>query len=64
VSPSTYGPGHATPAHERLCECGKRCYPSRSQARQAHRTAAFRVRVYRCGLSGAFHVASGEKRSR
>ncbi len=42
--------------------CGKRCYPSERDAREAHRRVAWRYRVYWCDECEQFHVTNGEKR--
>lgn len=45
-------------------ECGKRGYPSQSQARAANRKAGWRVRPYRCDVCHAWHVTNHEKSAR
>lgn len=42
--------------------CGKRGYPSERDARDAHRHASFRFRVYWCEQCQAWHVTAAEKR--
>lgn len=45
----------------KVCErCGKRLYRSAKAARDANRTAPYRIRVYQCGPG--WHVTNGEKR--
>jgi hypothetical protein len=45
------------------CPCGKRAYQSTRQAREAHRRAGYRLKVYRCDRGPAYHVANPEKAS-
>jgi hypothetical protein len=49
----------------RVCEqTGKVCYRGPNEARQAHRHAHYRIRVYRCDWCPAWHVTNGEKANR
>lgn len=46
----------------RDCErCKKRLFGSACAARQAHSTAGYRVRVYRCPDDAGYHVTASEK---
>lgn len=42
--------------------CRKRAYTSVRAARLAHRSASWRLRVYRCADCRKFHVTAQEKR--
>lgn len=41
--------------------CRKRAYTSVRAARLAHRSAHWRLRVYRCESCGLYHVTNNEK---
>lgn len=41
--------------------CAKRRFRGKSEARQANKSAGFRLRVYWCEVCHAFHVTNGEK---
>lgn len=47
-----------------VCACGKRGFMSKRHARAAHRRVSWRVRVYRCPISGLYHATNAEKRER
>lgn len=42
--------------------CGKRMFLSAKQAKQAHRSASYRLRPYYCERCRAWHVTNSEKR--
>lgn len=44
--------------------CGKRAFVSLRAARDAHRRAGWRLRVYRCPDCGLLHVTNAEKATR
>jgi hypothetical protein len=44
--------------------CGKRRFLSVLHARQAHRRAGYRIRVYRCEACRGYHVTAQDKRER
>lgn len=41
--------------------CGKRVYEGKKSARDAHRKAGFRIRVYWCRWCCGWHVAADDK---
>lgn len=46
-----------------ICEVtGKRGYKSRQAAKDAHRTASFRIKLYKCEGCGLWHATNLEKR--
>lgn len=42
--------------------CGKRIYLSERAAKEAHRTASYRLRPYYCARCRGWHVTNAEKR--
>ena len=57
----------ARPDQPMVGHCGKRCFTSVAGAREAHRQAGYRVRVYPCETCTAggrviYHVTNAEKR--
>lgn len=42
--------------------CGKRVYLSAKAAKEAHRSAAYRLRPYYCERCRGWHVTNSEKR--
>lgn len=44
-----------------ICRCGKRGYGSATAAKEAHRTAPFRIRPYLCDEKDLWHVANQDK---
>jgi hypothetical protein len=51
-----------TPVAALTCpKLGLRCYRSPKAAREAHRRAGFRVRVFQCSACGLYHATAQSK---
>lgn len=44
------------------CRCGKTLYTSEGQAKQAHKRAGFRIRVYWCNLGRGWHATNKDRK--